>query len=193
LPLPDAASRVSFPVAKHPATHFACRTHSHRDEDSPVSVLARVCSAQPYSPARILYLPGRQEFVQFPAQTRSPTTVTPRLTTKPARRRSVSSASPCIAPRVSPISGAKVFAGCFSEGVPRLICNRVRRSAKLLNSRNCLIITTRLHIVNRCSRHLKDRVQSSKPAARIRLAGSFFSPCRGEEKQIRTLPRTLQP
>ena len=54
-------------------------------------------------------------------------------------------------------SGAKVFAGRFSEGVSGPNSNRVRISSKLSNSRNCLIITTGLHIVNRCSKHRKKR------------------------------------
>jgi hypothetical protein len=75
-----------------------------------------------------------------------------------------------------------VFAGCFSEGVPGLTFNRARISSKLsqhfigvrrqrrlriqqtavtqasqTNSRNCLILTTTLHIVNRSTVHRRKK------------------------------------
>ena len=124
--------------------------------------------AQPCSPPRNT---TRARIRSIPTQTKSRTTVTPRLTSIQVWRRSVSSASSCIAPRDSQTStssypGRDGFRRMFQRGVPGPTCHRVRISSKLSNSRNCLIITTTLHIVNHCSTHLKKSevsgLQSSK-------------------------------
>ena len=78
----------------------------------------------------------------------------------------------CIASRDSQCStaypGRQGFRRMFQRGRSRLTCSRTRRSSKLSNSRNCSIITTSLHIVNHCSKHLKRqgfRVSSAKSPA----------------------------
>src|SRR5208337_3384248 len=108
---------------------------------------------------------------RFPAQTKSPTTVTPRLTSTEfpigfggVPFRLLSPAYPRVTPKASTSHpGREGFRRTFQRGRPRFHFQpgtyffkaqpRFYRQARL-NSRNRLIITTPLHIVNHSPAHL---------------------------------------
>jgi hypothetical protein len=141
---------------------------------SPLPVWQRLHRPAILSRARI---PARNH--SNSCSTKSPTTVTPRLTCIQVRRRSVSSASSCIASRDSQkFPGRGGFRRMFQRGRSRLkalhghvflqssaeilsepvtsagcASKRTCRTQARLNSRNRLIITTTLHIVNHSTPH----------------------------------------
>ena len=126
MPLQDAARRVSpehFPQPKS-RRDGACPvsayfSHPGDAQETQTALRLQVWHrrrAQPYSPQAALLLPGRIRSV--PAQAKSPTTVTPRLTRPGSEAFRFVCFPPCIASR-DPFLGREGFRRAFQRGRPR--------------------------------------------------------------------------